>query len=219
MIKINYILAALGIACYGAYASSHHEPKPAAARREQHPTRISRIRRSSSNIDLFSETSSFTIVNQHSSAVKVMMTRGCDGRPGGAGWSPFPLEITSDGIEYHIFPPSSFGRAGGSCSNPEQSVHLDLGEIQSDDSLDFVVPVGWHGKVSFAGAEYEMTGMNETLLEGSFGFQSNGYGYENLKLDFDVSFVDGFTLPLTCSCGGPVLAGCSWDLLEMSECP
>ncbi|KAF3016222.1 hypothetical protein E8E14_011814 [Neopestalotiopsis sp. 37M] len=150
---------------------------------------MTRNRRSLPISDIFLETSSFTIVNQHESPVKMMLTRGCDGSPGGAGWSPFPLLFASDGTEYDESSLLGFQGAGGDCADPERAIHLDLGEIDTDDNMEFVVPIGWHGKISFADAEYQMTGMSETLLEGSFGYQDNGYGYESLKLDFDVSFV------------------------------
>lgn len=192
MIAITYILAVFGVLRWSTNALPWVDPKTIAARTgqsRQSPTNMTRTRRSLPISDIFLETSSFTIVNQHESPVKMMLTRGCDGSPGGAGWSPFPLLFASDGTEYDESSLLGFQGAGGDCADPERAIHLDLGEIGTDDNMEFVVPIGWHGKISFADAEYQMTGMSETLLEGSFGYQDNGYGYESLKLDFDVSFV------------------------------
>ncbi|KAK6221056.1 hypothetical protein LQW54_001629 [Pestalotiopsis sp. IQ-011] len=196
MISFNYILAVLGVLQCGAWAFPVDRTSAATATLL---AKLPRGRRALSNDDGdddgddddgdHSETAMFTIVNQHTSAVKLVLTRGCDGTPGGNGWAPFPSMIDSAGAEYDEESMTGLDGTGGNCANPEGELHLDLGELGADDSLDIVVPVGWHGKLSLARAECELTGTNETLLEGSFDYQNNGYGEENLMLDFDVSFV------------------------------
>lgn len=196
MISSNYILAVLGALQYDAWALPVDTSSAATATL---PAKLPRVRRALSNDDdndddddegdHHDETAMFTIVNQHTSAVKLVLTRGCDGTPGGNGWAPFPSMIDSAGAEYDEESMTGLDGTGGNCANPEGELHLDLGELEVDDSLGIVVPVGWHGKLSLARAECELTGTNETLLEGSFDYQNNGYGEKNLMLDFDVSFV------------------------------
>lgn len=196
MISSNYILAVLGVLQYGAWAFPVDTTSATATNT---PAKLPRGRRALSYDDEddnddddenhHDETAMFTIVNQHTSAVKLVLTRGCDGTPGGNGWAPFPSMIDSAGAEYNEESMTGLDGTGGDCASPEGELHLDLGELEVDDSLDIVVPVGWHGKLSLARAECELTGTNETLLEGSFDYQNNGYGEENLMLDFDVSFV------------------------------
>ena len=35
----------------------------------------------------------------------------------------------------------------------------------------------------------------------------------------DVSYVDGYSVPIVCSCGGRPVTGCNLELFELSTCP
>ncbi|KAH6648567.1 hypothetical protein BKA67DRAFT_681650 [Truncatella angustata] len=159
----------------------------------------------------------FTVVNKHTSAIKALLTRGC----GLSGWSPHPIMILANNTEYDEIILTGFDGIGGSCddSDPKRAIHLDVGKVDVNETIRFLIPSGWHGKMSVGDANYHLTGGSETLLEGSFLEQVNGNGETKVKLDFDVSMVDGFSVPLTCSCGDEVLTGCSWDLLSLNRCP
>lgn len=80
----------------------------------------------------------------------------------------------------------------------------------------FAVPTQWAGMV----AVVEASGSNaivgdESLIEASFVDQ---FGSGAL-VDVDVSYVDGFSLPVTCSCGGKVVTGCNRHLRDLNTCP
>ncbi|KAI1136906.1 hypothetical protein F5Y05DRAFT_414627 [Hypoxylon sp. FL0543] len=87
---------------------------------------------------------------------------------------------------------------------------MSLSEIAT-----FALPTGWSGRVAL----YEDGYLNNsfldraTLLEGSF---------ENNALDtaviaLDVSYVDGFTVPLVCECKNTIVMGCNLDLHPMCQ--
>jgi len=59
----------------------------------------------------------------------------------------------------------------------------------------FAVPTGWGGNVAIADAEFEL-GDNDSLLEASYGNQ----GSAGLQTDLDVSYVNGFSVPIICKC-------------------
>jgi hypothetical protein len=130
----------------------------------------------------------FTIINQHTAAVKTLFTRGCDS---GVGWAPFPTFVSVNGTEYDELQLTGFDGVGGRCddTNPHRKVHLAGDVIEVNKTSRFLTPIGWHGKMSLIEAEYNITGSHETLLEGSLGYQQDGHGAKALKLDFDVSMV------------------------------
>lgn len=127
----------------------------------------------------------FTVVNRHTTAVNTLFTRGCNDN----GWSPFPTIISNNGTECGELDVTGSIAAGGSCSSPNVQVHLKGDTIEVGSTMNFTVPVGWHGKMSLGDASVAITGTSETLLEGSFGFQADGTGNTQLKLDYDVSMV------------------------------
>ncbi|KAI1430919.1 hypothetical protein GGR50DRAFT_690116 [Xylaria sp. CBS 124048] len=76
----------------------------------------------------------------------------------------------------------------------------------------FALPTNWAGRVAVAEAEIPIIN-RASLIEGAFGVQ---FGSE-AQITLDVSYVDGFTVPITCGCGGNVRLGCNLDLLR--TCP
>ncbi|KAK7738385.1 hypothetical protein SLS53_006200 [Cytospora paraplurivora] len=83
-------------------------------------------------------------------------------------------------------------------------------------TTSIVVPSGWAGNIAMGLAKYAMTG-DTSLIEGSLTKQmDNPY----LSVDIDVSYVNGFSVPITCSCNADntVLSGCNLDLWSLGEC-
>ncbi|ORY62353.1 uncharacterized protein BCR38DRAFT_313602, partial [Pseudomassariella vexata] len=89
------------------------------------------------------------------------------------------------------------------------------GILTTSATAVFAGPSGWAGMVAINEAGNEITG-SDSLIEGSYNKLHDG---NKARSAFDVSYVAGFTLPITCHCGGEVLAGCSLDLFELNECP
>ncbi|KAI0534019.1 hypothetical protein GGR58DRAFT_505734 [Xylaria digitata] len=77
----------------------------------------------------------------------------------------------------------------------------------------FAVPTDWAGRVAMAEAGIPIRD-RASLLEGSFIVQR---GLTEARIVLDVSYVDGFTVPIVCECGGGVVLGCNLNLLDM--CP
>lgn len=80
-----------------------------------------------------------------------------------------------------------------------------------------VAPVGWAGRMTIgkAGALLDYRG---TKIEGNNGF--NGADpHADPDPDVDVSYVDGYSVPASCSCGDVVLTGCNKELFDLgSKC-
>ncbi|KAG8159658.1 hypothetical protein KVR01_010295 [Diaporthe batatas] len=93
------------------------------------------------------------------------------------------------------------------------------GTLMPGASATLVAPEDWAGNVAVnlaedpeTGERWEMNG-DVSLLEGSL-MEWGGLGY---RVDIDVSYVNGFSVPITCSCNKDkaVLSGCSLDLWEL----
>ena len=76
--------------------------------------------------------------------------------------------------------------------------------ISSASSTRFTFPTGWAGRI-LVGPNLNING---SKIEGSFTGPP----------DIDVSYVDGFSVPLTCSSEGVVVSGCNLDLFEQGTC-
>ncbi|KAI0508487.1 hypothetical protein F5B22DRAFT_649980 [Xylaria bambusicola] len=85
--------------------------------------------------------------------------------------------------------------------------------VESGSTAIFAVPTGWAGRVAMAEAGVLIRD-RASLLEGSF-IHDEGLGAARIALD--VSYVDGFTVPIVCQCNDKVVVGCNLDLLDM--CP
>ena len=79
-------------------------------------------------------------------------------------------------------------------NNPQPTV------IPDSASTHYIYPTGWAGRISVG----ETTDIGNSLIEGS---------YTNEPY-IDVSYVDGFSVPITCSCGGVPVTGCNIDLFD-----
>ncbi|KAM7190840.1 hypothetical protein V8F33_009263 [Rhypophila sp. PSN 637] len=90
------------------------------------------------------------------------------------------------------------------------------GVIRNGESGSIVVPQGWHGNIPIveSGGIRRFQG-DESQIEGSF-VQQGGWEY---ILDINVSYVTGFSVPITCSCDVGVIGGCNKWLWDMGRCP
>ncbi|KAI9729019.1 MAG: hypothetical protein M1828_000104 [Chrysothrix sp. TS-e1954] len=75
-------------------------------------------------------------------------------------------------------------------------------------STQIVFPSAWAGQVTFG----KGTDAAGSKIEGSLD------GPDWL-LNTDVSFVDGYTYPMACSCNGIPVTGCNHDLFSLNDCP
>ena len=79
---------------------------------------------------------------------------------------------------------------------------------------------GWHGRVAFQEVGRNFLG-DESLIEASYAIQPDVAGGQYPIFDINVSYVDGFTLPITCRCRNPdvYLTGCDVNLWNRAACP
>ncbi|KAI4215751.1 MAG: hypothetical protein LQ351_001738 [Letrouitia transgressa] len=73
------------------------------------------------------------------------------------------------------------------------------------DSASYSVPSGWAGRISIGKDHHS----DNSKIEGSY--------YGPGKGDIDVSYVDGYSVPITCSIDGTAVTGCNIELFDQ-EC-
>ncbi|KAL8730294.1 MAG: hypothetical protein Q9166_004177 [cf. Caloplaca sp. 2 TL-2023] len=66
----------------------------------------------------------------------------------------------------------------------------------------YAVPSRWAGRINVGKIDHP----DNSKIEGSFYGAGNG--------DIDISYVDGYSVPITCSAGGRVLSGCNIELMN-----
>ena len=91
------------------------------------------------------------------------------------------------------------------------------GTIANGATAAFAVPTGWVGNVAINDAGSEITG-DDSLIEANFIVPPTG-GYTVAVADVDVSYVNGFSAAIVCSCSGVVVSGCNKNLDDLSTCP
>ncbi|ETS81376.1 hypothetical protein PFICI_06378 [Pestalotiopsis fici W106-1] len=100
-------------------------------------------------------------------------------------------------------------------SPPAASGNVGAGTLARGASASFAVPTGYVGNMALSEAEYPITA-DDTLIEINFSIAKD---YGNIAVaDVDVSYVNGYSVPITCSCGGSVVTGCNKDLLKLNTC-
>ncbi|KAI1752564.1 hypothetical protein F4782DRAFT_530431 [Xylaria castorea] len=102
--------------------------------------------------------------------------------------------------------------AHGQNEGSPTAIHDDEGILEANSTAIIAVPTGWAGRVAIAEAEVPIRD-RASLLEGSFLVQ----GGVDALIALDVSYVDGFTVPIVCACGDETVLGCNLNLLE--TCP
>jgi hypothetical protein len=88
---------------------------------------------------------------------------------------------------------------------PTQLNDLQPTVLPSSASIQYVYPTGWGGRISVG----ETTNVGNSLIEGSYV----GGPF------IDVSYVDGYSVPITCSCSGITVTGCNIDLFNQPGIP
>ncbi|KAF3018161.1 hypothetical protein E8E14_010354 [Neopestalotiopsis sp. 37M] len=89
------------------------------------------------------------------------------------------------------------------------------GTLACGSSASFAVPTNYVGNLALAEAEHPITA-DDTLIEINFVVATD---FGNVAVaDVDVSYVNGYSVPITCSCDGAVVTGCNKDLLKMNTC-
>lgn len=157
--------------------------------------------------------------------------------PGGPKETPPPSLDKRQGLAYHAEKPRSASATGSPSQLTITVVNkmteavstsyvanagpaivagdTGVGTIDTGASASIVAPSGWAGNIAVGLAQYPING-DGSLLEGSLMDQGNGYPV----VDMDVSYVNGFSVPITCSCNNDnsVLSGCNLDLWSMGDC-
>ncbi|OKL57362.1 hypothetical protein UA08_07430 [Talaromyces atroroseus] len=88
------------------------------------------------------------------------------------------------------------------------------GTMSNHETASVVVPTGWIGSWAINDALYEITG-DDSLLEANFVVETGG---TVATVDVDVSYVDGFSVAIVCSCDGTIVTGCNKNLFELNTC-
>ena len=82
--------------------------------------------------------------------------------------------------------------------------------LPDSSSTQYLYPTGWAGRVAVG----PNSNIHGSKIEGSFIIPPNG----TVALpDIDVSYVDGYTVPITCSSEGITVTGCNIDLFKESN--
>ncbi|KAH8879785.1 hypothetical protein GQ53DRAFT_813703 [Thozetella sp. PMI_491] len=107
--------------------------------------------------------------------------------------------------------------AHGQNAGAPSPVRGNLGQgVINNGQADFIaVPTGWAGRIAVVENGGRAIVGDESLIEASFVTQ----GGSDAVFDINVSYVDGFSLPITCSCDVGVIAGCNKYLWDLHQCP
>ncbi|CRG86958.1 hypothetical protein PISL3812_03971 [Talaromyces islandicus] len=92
---------------------------------------------------------------------------------------------------------------------------VSTGTMSDGETASFAVPTGWIGNIAVNDAQYETTG-DVSLIEANFVVP---WGGTVAVVDVDISYVDGYSVPIVCSCNDVVVTGCTLDLFQLSTCP
>ncbi|KAL8920106.1 MAG: hypothetical protein Q9208_006459 [Pyrenodesmia sp. 3 TL-2023] len=69
-------------------------------------------------------------------------------------------------------------------------------------TTSYAVPSGWAGRINVGKIDH----VDNSKIEASFYGAGNG--------DIDISYVDGYSVPITCAVGGKVITGCNIELFD-----
>ena len=78
------------------------------------------------------------------------------------------------------------------------------GTIAHSSGTQYTFPTGWAGRISVG----PNLNINGSKIEGSFTGPP----------DIDISYVDGYSVPITCSSQGTAVSGCNINLFELGTC-
>ncbi|TQV91261.1 hypothetical protein IF1G_10142 [Cordyceps javanica] len=98
---------------------------------------------------------------------------------------------------------------------PAPKGNVGAGKLNKGQHGIFTVAHNWSGHVALNVAGKSVTTGDESLIEGSF--KNQGHGFIG---DINVSYVDGFSVPVLCWCNqNKKTAGCSKNLFGLGHCP
>jgi hypothetical protein len=102
----------------------------------------------------------------------------------------------------------SFGLNAGfptPLGNPQPTI------LPDSSSTQYIYPTGWAGRVGVG----PNLNLNSSKIEGSFIVPQN----TTVAIpDIDVSYVDGYSVPITCSSQGIAVTGCNIELFDLAQC-
>jgi hypothetical protein len=102
----------------------------------------------------------------------------------------------------------SFGLNAGfptPLGNPQPTI------LPDSSSTQYIYPTGWAGRVGVG----PNLNVNSSKIEGSFIVPED----TTVAIpDIDVSYVDGYSVPITCSSGGITVTGCNIELFKLAQC-
>jgi hypothetical protein len=96
------------------------------------------------------------------------------------------------------------------------SGNVGPGTMAKGETAAFALPTGWAGNVAINDAGSEITG-DDSLIEASFVIPDSSYSVA--VVDVDVSYVNGFSVAIVCSCNGEAVSGCNKNLDDLNSCP
>ncbi|OKL63647.1 hypothetical protein UA08_00506 [Talaromyces atroroseus] len=102
-------------------------------------------------------------------------------------------------------------------SNPSSPAPVSgpsgTGTMTNGQTASVILPTNWLGNWAINDGHYEITG-DDTLIEANFS------EIEDVAVvSLDISYVDGFSVAITCACDGTVVTGCNKNLFELNTCP
>ncbi|OIW26283.1 hypothetical protein CONLIGDRAFT_706427 [Coniochaeta ligniaria NRRL 30616] len=127
-----------------------------------------------------------------------------------------PALMTITVINKHIAPVSTYHahEAGGPTAVWGAA---GAGTMAKGATASYALPTGWAGNIAVVeyGGPRNIVG-DESLIEANF---KKPDGYSVAVADVDVSYVNGFSVPIVCSCvGAGVVTGCNKNLWGLNSC-
>ncbi|KAI1867267.1 hypothetical protein JX265_000896 [Neoarthrinium moseri] len=99
-------------------------------------------------------------------------------------------------------------------------INTTIGTMAAGATAAIAVPTGWAGNIQIGLAKHKLTG-DVSQIEANFVIPpDNGITHYTFAVpDIDVSYVNGYSLSMTCSCNGVRVTGCTKDLFALNKCP
>ncbi|KAH8127562.1 hypothetical protein ACSS6W_000123 [Trichoderma asperelloides] len=94
------------------------------------------------------------------------------------------------------------------------SGNVGPGTMAAGATAAFAVPTGWIGNVAINDAGWAITG-DDSLIEANFVVPQ---GSSIAVADVDISYVNGFSVAIVCSCDGQIVTGCNKNLFNLNSC-
>ncbi|KAI1371708.1 Osmotin, thaumatin-like protein [Hypoxylon crocopeplum] len=116
-------------------------------------------------------------------------------------------------VNSHTAPVSTFHEEGAGSPTVIRN-NNPANTIAPGETVTFAAPTGWSGRLAMFEDGYGDKVLDRgSLLEGSFMKFPSG----DAVMALDVSYVDGFTVPMVCECNQTIVLGCNLNLNDV--CP